>query len=95
MDFNIHAHDITLMLTLFLLLISFIGGYAVLRKRVKDLEDHDDEKMDVEDHEKICKIASLEMKNHVSESMKQTLDDWKVDVFQPAIEQILKAINGG
>ena len=95
MEFNLHAHDVSLILTLLVLIIGFLGGYAVLRKRVKDLEEHDTEKMDVEDHTKICRIANLEMKEYISVTMKDTLNEFKEDVFEPAIEQVIKAINGG
>ena len=85
---------ISFILTVVVLLVSFIGGYAVLRKRVKDLEDDNDKKMDEDDHQKLCKISTLEMKQHVSDTMKNTLDEFKDEVFNPAMTQILKAING-
>ena len=87
-------HILSFMATIFILLISFIGGYAVLRKRVKDLEDDSSEKLSESDHGKLCKITTLEMKNHVSDTMKDTIDGFKTDVFQPAMQQLLKAING-
>ncbi len=86
---------ISFVVTIVILLASFIGGYAVLRKKVQDLEKSNDEKLDENDHEKLCKIASLEMKGHVSDAMKETFDGFKREVFKPAMKELLKAINGG
>lgn len=86
---------LSFILTIFILFASIVGGYAVLRKRVKDLENDTEEKLDEKDHEKLCKIATLEMKKHVSDSMKNTMDNFDTKTFQPAMTQLLKAINGG
>lgn len=92
---------ISFVFTVVILLVSFFGGYAVLRKRVKDLEDDNqdqnesiDKKMSESDHIKICKISTLEMKKHVSDELKNTFDDFKKETFRPAMTQLLKAING-
>ena len=85
---------ISFMLTTFVLFVTFIGGYAVLRKRVKDLEKDSDETLTKEKHDSLCKIATLEMKNHVSDAMKETMDGFNKETFNPAIKQLLKAING-
>ena len=85
----------SVLLTIFVLAASIIGGYAVLRKRVKDLEKDNEKKLDEEDHDKLCKIAGLEMKNHVSDVMKNTFDDFRKEVFLPEMDKLFKAINGG
>ncbi len=84
----------SVVLTIIVLAIGFIGGYAVLRKKVQDLEINTKKKLDSEKHEDLCKIAGLEMKKHISDTMKDTLDDFKVNDFKPAMKQLLAAING-
>lgn len=85
---------IAVILTILILAIGFIGGYAVLRKRVADLEEHENENLTEEKHESLCKIATLEMKKHVSDTMKDTIDEFTKETFKPALHQLLKAING-
>ena len=85
---------ISLLLALFVLITGYVGGYAVLRKRVLDLEKAEDEALTKEKHESLCKIASLEMKKHVSDSMKDTMDEFDTKIFQPSLVKLLKAING-
>lgn len=85
----------SVVLTLIILAIGFIGGYAVLRKKVQDLEKSNVKKLDKDKHDDLCKIAGLEMKKHVSDTMKDTIDGFKNEVFKPAMKELLKAINGG
>ncbi len=86
---------ISFVITIIILFASFIGGYAVLRKKVQDLEKSNDEKLDKDKHDDLCKITGLEMKKHVSDTMKDTLDNFETKVFKPAMKQLLDAINGG
>ena len=85
----------SIVLTIIILAIGFIGGYAVLRKTVHDLKKSNEEKLDKDKHDDLCKIASFEMKDVMKNTMKDTLDEFKEDVFQPAMKQLLNAINGG
>ena len=82
-----------------ILFASIVGSYAVLRKRVTDLEKNDnkmngkiDNKLDKDKHTDLCQIASLEMKNHVSDSINKTFDDFREKVFLPQIQNLMKAI---
>lgn len=68
---------------------SFIGGYAVLQKRVKDLEDA--KPLSIEKHKDLCQISKLEMKKHVTD----TFVEFDSEKFQPAIKEILKEIKNG
>lgn len=86
--------NLSILLSIAILMAGFIGGYAVLRKRVKDLEDDSGEQLSEEKHKSLCKIATLEMKTHVSKSMKDTMDEFDMKVFQPSLTKLLKAING-
>ena len=86
---------ISFVVTILVLLTTFVGGYAVLRKRVKDLEDDTSKDLTEDKHESLCKIATLEMKNHVSKSMKDTINEFDEKIFQPSLTKLLNAINGG
>ena len=83
-----------IIISIFIIFATFVGGYAVLRKRVKDLENTKNKKLDKDEHEKLCTIATLEMKEHVSDAMTETLDDFESKVFKPAIDRIIKAVEG-
>lgn len=85
---------ISVSVPIMVLFISFVGGYAVLRKRVNDLEEEGNEKLDKDKHDDLCQIATLEMKKHVSDSMSETMKEFDAEKFQPALKSILKAIDG-
>lgn len=76
-------------IALILLLASGAGGYAVLNKRVSDLEKPDN--ITDKEHKKLCQIATLEMKQHIT----TTMANFDSTVFQPAIQAILGEIKSG
>lgn len=65
-----------------------IGGYAVLRKRVKDLEKNGEGTLSKDKHEDLCEIARLEMKGHVT----GTMTNFDSDVFKPAMKELMKEL---
>lgn len=67
-----------------------VGRDAFKKEYIAEKKEYMTEK----EHAAACKIATLEMKEHVSVTMKETLEEFDRRKFQPAFERILKAING-
>ena len=67
---------------------SGVGGYAVLRKRVKDLEKNEKDMLTEDKHDDLCEIARFKMKDHVT----KTMTDFNSQTFKPAMKELLKEI---
>lgn len=68
--------------------VAGVGGYAVLKKRVGDLEENEEGTLSEDKHDDLCKIAKFEMKDHVTE----TMTNFDSSVFKPAMTELLKEI---
>jgi len=78
--------NLAVLISVGVIAVSGIGGYAVLKKRVDDLEEEDN--LPVDKHADLCTIAKLEMKQHLTD----TLVDFTTKTFQPAIDRIINEV---
>ena len=74
------------LISLGVILVGGISGYAVLKKRVDDLEEEDS--LSVDKHTDLCTIARLEMKQHLTD----TIIEFDTKTFQPAIDRIINEV---
>ena len=83
MDFGLNPGTL---ISLGVILVGGVSGYAVLKKRVNDLEEVDN--LTVDKHDDLCTIAGLEMKQHLTD----TIIEFESKTFKPAIQEIIQEI---
>lgn len=74
------------MVSLGIIFAGGVGGYAVLNKRVDDLEEENN--LTEDKHTDLCKIVKLEMKQCLTD----TLANFNTETFQPAIDRIIDEV---